>query len=59
MPPPGTSNKVADGGSRNFDGSIEWPFNMRVFEDISGKWEPFQIDLFASKLNDKVPAYVS
>ncbi|CAH3138111.1 unnamed protein product [Porites lobata] len=35
MPPPGTSNKVADGGSRNFDGSIEWPFNMRVFEDIS------------------------
>ena len=55
----GTSNKVGDGVSRNFDGSTEWPFNMRVFEDVSSKRGPFQIDLFASGSNQKVPSYVS
>ena len=49
---PGTSNKVADGGSRNFDGS-------RVFEDVSSKRVLFQNDLFACRSNHKVPGYVS
>ena len=56
---PGVDNVVADHESRNFDGSTEWSLNTKVFEDISNKWGPFQIDLFASRLNYKVQDYVS
>ncbi|CAH3174103.1 unnamed protein product [Porites evermanni] len=51
---PGTSNKVADGGSRNFDGSTEWPFNMRVFEDSSPGYNPPPVILQAYP-DDKSP----
>ena len=54
-----TTNKVADSESRNFDGSTEWSLKMRVLENVNNKWEPFQIDLFVSRLNHKVPHYVS
>ena len=56
---PGVTNVVADQKSRNFDGSTEWSLNKKVFEDISNIWGPFQIDLFASRLNYKVQDYVS
>ena len=40
-------------GGASFDTvkETEWPLNMRVFEDISDTWGPFQIDLFTSRLN--------
>ena len=40
-------------GGPSFDTvkETEWPPNMRVFEDISDTWGPFQIDLFTSRLN--------
>ena len=53
------NNVVADQESRHFDGSTEWSLNMKVFEDISNLWDPFQIDLFASRLNYNVHDYVS
>ena len=53
------NNVTADKESRNSGGFTEWSLNVRVFEDISDKWGPFQIDLFASTLNRKVPDYVS
>ena len=56
---PGVNNVVANQESRNFDGSTEWSLNTKVFEDISNIWRPFQIDLFASRLNYKVHDYVS
>ena len=56
---PGIDNKIAYKESRNFDGSTEWSLTTRVFEDIRDIWGPFQIDLFASTLNCKVPEYVS
>jgi hypothetical protein len=56
---PGSTNVVADKESRELDGSTEWSLNTEVFEDINRLWGPFQIDLFASRLNYKVTVYAS
>ncbi len=39
--------------------STEWSLSTPVFKDIDTKWGSFDIDLFASRLNYKVPCYVS
>ena len=54
-----TWDVVADLESRHFDRSTEWSLNMKVFVDINNIWGPFQIDLYASRLNCKVYDYVS
>ena len=59
MPPPRHKQQGCRRWSRNFDGFTEWPFNMRVFEDVSSKRGPSQNDLFVSRSNHKVPGYVS
>ena len=56
---PGSTNVDADAESRKINSSTEWSLNMDVFSDLDKLWGPFQIDLFASRLNFKVPSYVS
>ena len=56
---PGSTNVDADTESRKINNSTEWSLNMDVFSDLDKLWGPFQIDLFASRLNFKVPSYVS
>ena len=56
---PGSQNIEADKESRVFNLSTEWSLSLPVFHDISNKWGPFDIDLFASRLNYKVDCYVS
>ena len=55
----GSQNIEADTESRVFKASTEWSLSTPVFEDINTKWGSFDIDLFASRLNFKVPCYVS
>jgi hypothetical protein len=56
---PGSQNVEADAESRVFNLSTEWSLSLPVFADIARRWGSFDIDLFASRLNYKVPCYVS
>ena len=49
----------ADKQSRVFNVSTEWSLCTQVFEDIKKLWGKFDVDLFASRLNFKIPSYVS
>ena len=49
----------ADSESRVFSSSTEWSLHPEVFDHINEIWGPFEIDLFASRLNFKIPTYVS
>ena len=52
-------NMEADSESRVFSTSTEWSLHPEVFDHINEMWGPFEIDLFASRLNFQVPTYVS
>ena len=39
--------------------TTEWSLCNQVFEDIQNLWGKFDVDLFASRLNFKIPSYVS
>ena len=56
---PGSQNTEADKESRVLKGSTEWSLSQEVFNTIQEQWGMFDIDLFASRLNFKVPLYVS
>jgi len=56
---PGSDNIQADKESRALRDSTEWSLSQEVFNAIHDRWGPFDIDLFASRLNFKVPQYVS
>ena len=45
--------------SRKINDSTEWSLSMIVYSRLAQLWGPFQVDLFASRLNFKVPVYVS
>ena len=56
---PGSDNIQADKESRALRDSTEWSLSQEAFNAIHDRWGPFDIDLFASRLNFKVPQYVS
>lgn len=49
----------ADRESRELSESTEWSLSQGVFKAIKDNWGPFDIHLFASRLNLKVSPYVS
>ena len=57
---PGNLNVLADSLSRK-DRVIqtEWELNHRAFNQICHWWHQPMVDLFATKLNHKLPMYVS
>ena len=54
---PGSENVCADKESRVFDENTEWALQVEVFNVISNKFCPYDIDMFASRLNTKLPIY--
>ena len=57
---PGSLNVIVDGFSRrNQIQSTEWSLSPQVFKQISKIWESPQVDLFATRLNTKLPLHVS
>ena len=56
---PGSTNVEVDTESRKINSSTEWSLDLDAFSDLDKLWGPFQIDLFASRLNFKVSSYVS
>lgn len=55
---PGVRNE-ADRPSRYFNDNIEWELDQTIFKEICGKFGTPSIDLFASRLNHKLPVYCS
>ena len=56
---PGSKNVLADKASRVFNENTEWTLDLIGFSKIEEKFMNFDIDLFASRLNCKVPVYSS
>ena len=57
---PGCLNVIADLLSRsNQVQSPEWSLHLQVFKQICHKWFTPHVDLFATRLNHKLPLYVS
>lgn len=56
---PGKQNTLADRESRVFNDRTEWMLHQDIFQKISQLWGPFEVDLFASRLNKQVDTYVS
>ena len=55
---PGKQNMLAD-TSRVFNDRTEWMLHQDIFQKLSLLRGPFEIDLFASRLNKQVCTYVS
>ncbi len=57
---PGSANCEADLHSRKaYSIETEWQLDITVFNCVSHVLGPFDIDLFASRLNTQLPSYVS
>ncbi len=56
---PGSTSVDADTESRKTNSSTEWSLRPDVFAGINTMWEPFCVDLFASRVNFKVSTYAS
>lgn len=56
---PGKQNMLADRESSMFNDQTEWILHQDIFQKLSLLWGPFEIDLFASRLNKQVCTYLS
>ncbi len=57
---PGVNNQIADHESRKVaNDNTEWQLKTTVFKKIQKMWPFPKIDLFASRLNNQLPRYVS
>lgn len=52
-------SNLADEPSRKFQDELEWSLNSDTFRNIRELWGEPSIDLFATRLNAKVPQYCS
>lgn len=56
---PGSDNIAADEESRDKGLETEWALEKSVFNRIDQLYGPFDVDLFASRINRQIPCYVS
>lgn len=56
---PGKQNVEADQASRHFHDDTEWSLDTHVYNSLITKWGKPEIDLFASRLNAKLPCYAA
>jgi len=54
---PGVDNVEADKASREFNDTLEWSLNVTIFDKIIENFGAPDIDLFASRLNNKIDRY--
>ena len=55
---PGVHNVIADSESRNFRDYSEGMISDKIFKNLCNLWGKPDIDLFATRLNSKLPKYV-
>ena len=55
---PGSENIETDSASRKFNDDGEWSLQNHYFTALTSLWDSPSVDLFASRLNNKVDQYV-
>ena len=56
---PGMTNLRADFASRHWDDPSDWFLRKDLFRELCKIFGPFDIDIFANRLNKQLPAYCS
>ena len=56
---PGVMNSIADRESRTWSDRSEWKLCPQIFQRINTQLGPLLTDLFASRLSDQLPTFVS
>lgn len=56
---PGVLNTEADKASRQTGNNTEWSLDKSFFKILTDKWGTPEIDMFASRLNNKVQKYIA
>lgn len=56
---PGAKNDEADKLSRKFNEDTEWTLQQNIFEKLLKIFPDISVDLFASRINSKLPKYVT
>lgn len=56
---PGSENLLADKASRIFDENTEWEIDDNIFDYVCETYGKFDVDLFASRINNKLEPYVA
>ena len=56
---PGSQNFIADRFSRVFLDSSNWKLATKVFQELETRWGPFEVDMFADRLNRQKETYFS
>ena len=56
---PGVQNTIADEESRVMKDRTDWKLNPEVFSQIDRRLGPLAVDLFASRLTNRLPWYFS
>ena len=55
----GSANTIADTLSRRHMDELEWKLNPQIFNRVSDLFGPFDMDMFASRINCQLDKYVS
>ena len=55
----GSHNTIADFHSRTFEDATEWSLNDLIFNVLTSRFGVPWVDMFASRINKKLPRYVS
>lgn len=56
---PGSHNTIADNLSRKHRNELEWKLNPNIFNKVNNLFGPFDMDMFASRINCQLEKYVS
>jgi hypothetical protein len=56
---PGIQNVIADQASRMKTDRHDWMLNPTIFQKLNRIWGPFQVDLFANRVNSQLPKFYS
>ena len=56
---PGVMNSIADRESRAWSDRSEWKLSPKIFQRINSQLGPLSTDLFASRLSNQLPTFVS
>ena len=56
---PGVQNVEADAESRDYRDWSNWRLHPNLFKALNKLWGPFEVDLFADRLNSQLPMFYS
>jgi len=56
---PGTTNCGANAESKTLRDRTDWKLHPQTFNQVNQKWDPLEVDLFATRLSTQLPCFFS